>query len=170
MKRFLFLTILMVFAGTVMAQKYAYVDSEYILKNIPAFVSAESTLEKLSKQYQTTLENMYSEVEKMYNSYQSEAARLSAEAKRSREDAIIAKEKACKEQQQKYFGPDGELDKRREALMKPIRDQIDNAIKQMALAGGYAVIFDKAAGDNMIYTNPQFDLSDQVLKQLGYKN
>ena len=167
MKRFLLLAVFVIFAGTTMAQKFAYIDSEYILDNIPAYESAEATLEKLSKQYQTSVENMYAEVEKMYKSYQAEVGKLSNDAKRTREDAIIAREQACKEQQQKYFGPEGELSKRRDALMKPIRDQIDNAIRQIAAAGGYAIIFDKASGDNVVFANPQFDLSNQVLKQLG---
>ena len=170
MKRFLLLSMFVILAGTTMAQKYAYIDSEYILTNIPAYKAAESTLEKLSKQYQTNLDNMYAEVEKLYKNYQAEAGRLSNEAKRSREDAIIAREQACKEQQQKYFGAEGEMSKRRDTLMKPIRDQLDNAIKQLALNGGYAIIFDKSGGDNIIYTNPQYDVSNQVLQLLGYRN
>lgn len=169
MKKILLLVVFLIVAGATMAQKYAYVDMEYILNNIPAYAKVQDELGKISEQYQGTLENRRAEIEKMYSAYQSEASRLSSDLKRKREDAIIASEKEYKELQKQYFGPEGILAKKQQEMVKPIQDQVVKTIQGIAGAGGYAVIFDKAAGLAMIYTNPQFDLSDQVLQKLGYK-
>lgn len=169
MKKILLIAAFFVVAGAAMAQKYAYVDMEYILNNIPAYASAQERLNQISEQYQNELEKRRSDIEKMYAAYQSESARLSADMKRKREDAIIAAEKEYKELQRQYFGPEGTLSQKQDEMVKPIQDQVLKAIQTMASTGGYAVIFDKAGGVAMIYTNPQFDLSDQVLQKLGYK-
>jgi len=152
------------------AQKFAFIDSEYILGNIPAFNAAQEQLDQLSRQYQKELESMYAEIEKMYQDFQSESVLLSEDMKRKREDVIISREKEYKELQRKYFGPSGDLFKRRQTLVKPIQDDIFNAVQEIANEGAYAVIFDKAGGTTLIFTNPRFDLSDQVLQKLGYKN
>ncbi|MBI5009318.1 MAG: OmpH family outer membrane protein [Bacteroidia bacterium] len=152
------------------AQKYAFVDSEYIRKNIPAFTTAQEQLDKLSKQWEKEIADGYAIVEQMYKSYQSEAVLLSQDMKAKREEAIINKEKEMKALQNKYFGMEGDLFKKREELVKPIQDEILKAIKEIAVDGSYAVIFDTAAGGNILFANPKFDLSDQVLEKLGYKN
>ena len=152
------------------AQKYAFVDSEYIRKNIPAFTTAQEQLDKLSKQWEKEVADGYAVVEQMYKSYQNDAVLLSQEMKTKREEAIITKEKEMKELQNKYFGMEGELFKKREELVKPIQDEILKAIKEMAVEGSYAVIFDTAAGGNILFANPKYDLSVQVLEKLGYKN
>jgi len=152
------------------AQKYAFVDSEYIRKNIPAFTTAQEQLDKLSKQWEKEVADGYAIVEQMYKSYQSEAVLLSQDMKAKREEAIISKEKEMKALQNKYFGMEGDLFKKREELVKPIQDEILKAIKEIAVEGSYAVIFDTAAGGNILFANPKFDLSDQVLEKLGYKN
>lgn len=158
--------------ATVMAaaQKYAFVDTEYIRKNIPAFTTAQEQLDKLSKQWEKEVSDGYAVVEQMYKSYQSEAVLLSQDMKTKREEAIIAKEKEMKALQNKYFGMEGDLFKKREELVKPIQDEILKAIKELAVEGSYAVIFDTASGGNILFANPKFDLSDQVLEKLGYKN
>ncbi|HLP72691.1 MAG TPA: OmpH family outer membrane protein [Bacteroidales bacterium] len=153
-----------------MAQKYAFVDSEYIRKNIPSFNAAQEQLDKLSKQWEKEVADGYAVVEQMYKSYQNDAVLLSQEMKAKREEAIIGKEKEMKDLQNKYFGMEGELFKKREELVKPIQDEILKAIKELAVEGSYAVIFDTAAGGNILFANPKFDLSDQVLEKLGYKN
>jgi outer membrane protein len=170
MKKF-FLTIAVVFmlAASGFAQKFAFIDSEYILKNIPAFNAAQDQLDQLSKQYQKELETMYAEVEKMYKDFQAESVLLSDDMKRKREDVIMTKEKEYKDLQKKYFGPSGELFKKRQGLVKPIQDDIFAAVQDIANEGAYAVIFDKAASSTLFTTNPKFDLSDQVLQKLGYK-
>lgn len=157
------------FAVAGFAQKFAFIDSEYILKNIPAFNAAQEQLDQLSKQYQKELETMYADIEKMYQDFQAESVLLSADMKRKREDVIISKEKEYKELQREYFGPSGELFKKRQGLIKPLQDDIYAAVEEITTEGAYAVIFDKAGGTTLFVTNPKFDLSDQVLQKLGYK-
>lgn len=164
------LSLLLLTSAMAVAQKYAFVDSEYIRKNIPAFTTAQEQLDKLSKQWEKEVADGYAIVEQMYKSYQNDAVLLSQEMKTKREEAIIVKEKEMKELQNKYFGMEGDLFKKREELVKPIQDEILKAIKEMAVEGSYAVIFDTAAGGNILFANPKYDLSDQVLEKLGYKN
>ncbi len=170
MKKFILtLGIIAIMAGTGFSQKFAFIDSEYILENIPAFNAAQEQLDQLSKQYQKELETMYADIEKMYKDFQAESVLLSEDMKRKREDVIISKEKDYKELQRKYFGPSGELFKKRQGLVKPIQDDIFTAVQEIANDGAYAVVFDKAGGTALFVTNPKFDLSDQVLQKLGYK-
>jgi outer membrane protein len=157
-------------AALAVAQKYAFVDSEYIRKNIPAFTTAQEQLDKLSEQWEKEVADGYAVVEQMYKSYQNESPLLSQDMKTKREEAIIAKEKEMKELQNKYFGMEGELFKKREEMVKPIQDEILKAIKDIAVEGAYAVIFDSAAGGNILFANPKFDISDLVLEKLGFKN
>ncbi len=171
MKRFLITLItIAVFTVAGYAQKYAFVDSEYILENIPAYKAAQEQLDVLSNQYQKELESIQSELDKMYNDFRAEAVLLSDEMKRKREDVIVTKEKDYRALQQKYFGREGELFKKRQGLVKPIQDDIYNTVKQIATEGNYAVIFDKSGGLSMLYSDPKFNLSDQVLEKMGYKN
>ena len=164
------ITLFVLTSALAVAQKYAFVDSEYIRKNIPAFTAAQEQLDKLSQQWEKEISDGYAVVEQMYKSYQNESVLLSQEMKTKREEAIIAKEKEMKALQNKYFGMEGDLFKKREELVKPIQDEILKAIKELAVEGSYAVIFDTAAGGNILFANPKFDLSDQVLEKLGYKN
>ena len=164
------ISLLFLTSALAIAQKYAFVDSEYIRKNIPAFSTAQEQLDKLSKQWEKEVADGYVVVEQMYKSYQNDAVLLSQDMKTKREEAIITKEKEMKDLQNKYFGMEGDLFKKREELVKPIQDEILKAIKEMAVEGSYAVIFDTAAGGNILFANPKFDLSDQVLEKLGYKN
>ncbi|PTN09515.1 OmpH family outer membrane protein [Mangrovibacterium marinum] len=170
MKKIAFIVAFLLVAGATWAQKYAFVDTDYILENIPAYTAAQQQLDQISNQYQKELETMHAELEKMYSDYQTEAVLLSDDMKRKREDVIISKEKEYKSAQRQYFGPEGELYKKREGFVKPIQDDIFNAVQEIANEGSYAVIFDKSGGMSMLYTNPKFDLSDQVLQKLGYKN
>lgn len=153
-----------------LAQKYAFVDTDYIRKNIPAFNTAQEQLDKLSKQWEKEVADGYAVVEQMYKTYQNEAVLLSQDMKAKREEAIINKEKEIKELQNKYFGMEGELFKKREELIKPVQDDILKAIKAIAVEGSYAVIFDTASGGNILFANPKYDLSDQVLEKLGFQN
>ena len=166
------LLISLIFLSSAMAnaQKYEFVDSEYIRKNIPAFTTAQEQLDKLSKQWEKEVADGYAVVDQMYKSYQNDAVLLSQDMKTKREEAIVSKEKEMKDLQNKYFGMEGDLFKKREELVKPIQDEILKAIKEIAVEGSYAVIFDTAAGGNILFANPKFDLSDQVLEKLGYKN
>ncbi len=163
---------LLVLAATLTgaAQKFAFVDSEYIRNNIPAFTAAQQQLEKLSQGWEKEVADGYASVEQMYKDYQAEVVLLSPEQKKRREEAIITREKEIKDLQNRYFGMEGELQKKREELVKPIQDEILKAIKEISVEGSYAVIFDTSAGSNILFANPRYDLSDQVLQKLGYKN
>lgn len=168
MKRIILFTVAILFGTTLMAQKFAFVNSEYILKKIPSFKAAQEQLDKLSSQYQKEVEGKYAEVDKMYQDYQAEKVLLTEEMRQKREEEIIGKERQVKDLQMKYFGKDGLLFKKREELVKPIQDQVDNAIKELANEGGYAVIFDSSVSQNILYTNPRYDKSEEVLQKLGY--
>jgi outer membrane protein len=171
MRKFvIILTVLIVMAGITSAQKYAFVDTEYILNNIPSYKAAKDKLDNISEEWQKEIETKYSEIEQMYKDYQAEKVLLTDEMRRKREDQIISKEKEVKELQKNYFGQDGALFKKRQELIKPIQDEIYNAVKDIATEGGYAVIFDTSSGPTMLYTNPRYDVSDEVLEKLGYKN
>ena len=159
--------------GTIVGfgQKFAFVDTEYILKNIPGYKAAQEKIDKLSEQWQKEVEDIYKEVEKMDKDYQAEKVLLSEQLRQKREDEILAKEKEARELQKKYFGSTGELFKKREELVKPIQDEVYKAIKEMAVEGNYTAIFDSAGGSaTILYSDPKADKSDAVLQKLGYKN
>lgn len=170
MKRIILLIVAVMFTMACFAQKYAYVDTEYILNNIPVYESAKTQLEDLTKEWKKEIDAKKSSIDQMYNNYQSERILLTEELRAKREDEIMKKEQELKQLQQKYFGEEGLLYKKREELIKPIQDDIYNAIKEIATEGSYAVIFDTANNLNMLYTDPRHDKSDDVLRKLGYKN
>ncbi|NLV19933.1 MAG: OmpH family outer membrane protein [Bacteroidetes bacterium] len=171
MKKLIIITgMLILTAAMATAQKYAFVDTEYIRRNIPAFETAQQQLDKLSEQWEKEIADGYTAIEQMYKSYQNEAPLLSQDMKIQREEAIINREKEIKELQNRYFGMEGELFKKREELVKPLQDEILKAIKDIAVEGSYAVIFDSASGGNILFANPKYDISDEVLERLGYNN
>ncbi len=171
MKKLIFIGIFVVAClTTTFAHKYAYVDTDFILRKLPAYVAAQEQLDKLSQKYQKELETLHSELDQIYKDYQAEVVLLSQDMKKKREEQIVNKEKEYKKLQRQYFGPEGDLAKKKEALVKPVQDDVFNAIQTIAEQGAYSIIFDKAGSMTMIYTNPKFDLSDQVLQKLGYKN
>lgn len=150
------------------AQKFGYVDTEYILTNIPDYKEAQGELDKLSIEWQKQLERQYSEIDKMYKNYQAEQILLTEDMKTKREEEIIKKEKEAKEYQKQKFGVDGELFKKRQELVKPIQDKVYQAVKDVADASGLDIIFDKSSGLTMLYSNAKYNKSDAVLKKLGY--
>ncbi|MDR1678417.1 MAG: OmpH family outer membrane protein [Prevotellaceae bacterium] len=150
------------------AQKFALVDMEYIMKNIPAYETATEQLNQVSKKWQQEVEALNAETEKLYKNYQTELVFLSPDMKNKRENEIVEKEKAAQELKRKYFGPDGELFKKRESLMKPIQDEIYNAIKSVSEEKAYQLIVDKSSAMNIIYASPKIDISDEVLSKMGY--
>lgn len=155
---------------TGIAQKNGFVDTDYILSHIPAYKAAQEQLDKLSAEWQRELEEKHNEVEELFKNYQAEEVLLSEEMKRKKQDEIIRKEDALKQLQKKYFGPEGDLYTKRQELVKPIQDEIYNAVKEIAAEGNYAAIFDIAEGVTVLYFNPKFDISDEILQKLGYKN
>jgi outer membrane protein len=170
MKKIIVIISALVISGALFAQKFAYIDTDYILNNIPAYKSAQDQIDKLSDSWQKEVEGLYTEIDKMYKTYQSEKVLLTEEMKKKREEEIVNKEKEAKDLQKKYFGQDGSLFKKREELVKPIQDEVYKAVKEMAIEGGYSIIFDSSAGATMLYTDPKFDKSDAILHKLGYKN
>lgn len=171
MKKVSLLLVAMLFlAGTALAQKYAFVDTEYILNNIPSYTAAQEKLDQLSEAWDKEVTEAIAEVERMYKEYQNDEVLLSREAKSRREEEIISREQEAKELQNSFFGVEGELYTKRQELIQPIQDEIYNAVQEVAAEGSYAVIFDTSSGMNMLYTNPKYDVSDEVLEKLGYKN
>ncbi|HKK68644.1 MAG TPA: OmpH family outer membrane protein [Bacteroidales bacterium] len=167
----LIIALTLIFASTgLFAQKYAYVDTEYIMNNIPTYETAQQQLNELSEQWKSEIDEMKAEIEKMYEDFKSEKVFLTDELKAKREEEIIQKEKEMRQLQQEYFGREGLLFQKRKELLKPIQDDIFNAVKEIAQEGNYAVIFDTANSMNMLYTDPKYDKSDDVLRKLGYKN
>lgn len=154
--------------GNGYAQKYALIDMEYILKKIPAYESANQQLEKLSQQWQTAVDKEAKAVEDMYKKYQADLVFLKGAEKTKRENEIVAKENEIQKVRNDYFGPEGQLFKRREALVKPIQDNIYNAIKDIATEQGYLMVMDRASATSIIFASPTIDISDLVLARLGY--
>ncbi len=150
-------------------QKTAYVDLDYILTNIPEYKSAQEQLDQISVQWQKEIETRLSEVDRLYKAYQSEEILLTQDMKKKREDEIITKEKEAKELQKQRFGVDGDLFKKRQELVKPIQDKTYNAIKELAEKQMIAIMFNKSADLNILFANPKYDKSDEVLEAMGFK-
>lgn len=169
MKRILFiLCCTLSFSMAAEAQKIALIDMEYILKNIPAYEMANEQLAQASKKWEAEVQEILEQVQVMYKEYQSEQVFLSAEMKKKKEDAIVAKEREAQELKRTYFGAEGELYKKRESLMKPIQDEIYNAVKALSEDKGYQLILDRASGVNIIFASPKIDISNEVLIKMGY--
>ena len=150
------------------AQKYVTVDMEYILKNIPAYERANEQLNQQSKRWQGEIEEIMQEAETLYKKYQSESAFLSDAQRVKREEEIIAKEKQASELKRSYFGPTGELYKKRESLMAPIQDEVYNAVKEICETKKYTMVIDKSSSASIVYVSPSIDISREVLVKLGY--
>lgn len=150
------------------AQKFALVDMDYILKHIPAYESANDQLNILSKKWQVEVETATQNAQNLLKSYQTEVVFLSPEMKTKRENEIVAQEKVAQDLKIHYFGPDGELFKKRESLIKPIQDEVYNAIQALSSDRGYQLILDKSSALNIIFSSPKLDISDDVLVKLGY--
>ena len=166
----LFICIVCVICGftSASAQKFALVDMEYILKNIPAYERANEQLNQVSKQWQAEVDAITTEAQTLYKNSQNEVVFLSKEQKKDKQDAIVAKEKEAADLKKKYFGPEGELYKKRTALMTPIQDEIYNAVKDIAETRGYQLILDRASDTGIIFGSPKIDISSEVLRKLGY--
>ena len=157
-------------ALTASAQKFALLDMEYILKNIPAYERANEQLNQVSKKWQAEVEALNTEASTMYKNYQNEMVFLSAEQKKARQEAIMKKEKDASDLKRKYFGPEGELFKKRESLMSPIQEEIYTAVKEISELRGYSLVLDRASDTGIIFGSPKIDISNEVLQKLGYGN
>lgn len=152
------------------AQKFALVDMEYIFRNVPSYEMANEQLNQLSQRWQKEVEAVGKEAENMYNSYLADKVFLTDEQVKKREADIVAKEKEATELRFKYFGPEGELYQKRQTLLKPIQDEVYNAVKKVAEERGYQAIFDRASSSDIVFASPRIDVSNEVLAKLGYSN
>ena len=169
MKKIILLaSLFMMWVGIASAQKYACVNTEYILSSIPEYEQAQKSLDKYSIDWQKEIETKFQEIDRLYKSYQTEANLLPDDLRTKRQNEIIAKEKEAKELQRKRFGSGGDLEKKREELMKPIQDRVYSAIEKTAETKNYAFVFDKAGSATLLYVSPKNDISDEILEQLGY--
>mgnify|MGYP000249340882 FL=1 len=168
MKKTVLMFVLLLSAMTMSAQKFALLDMEYILKNIPAYERVNEQLDQVSKKWQAEVEALNTEASTMYKNYQNEIAFLSQEQKKARQEQIMLKEKAAADLKKKYFGPEGELFKKRESLISPIQDDIYNAVKEISEMRGYSLVLDRSSDQGIIFGSPRIDISNEVLLRLGF--
>ena len=170
MRKLIMMSLMALMALTASAQKFALIDMDYILKNIPAYERANEQLNQVSKKWQAEVEALNTEAATMYKNYQNEVVFLSQEQKKKRQEDIMAKEKEASDLKRKYFGPEGELFKKREALMTPIQEEIYAAVKDISDLRGYSLVLDRASNGAIIFGSPKIDISNEVLQKLGYAN
>lgn len=169
-KIFILLLMLTASFSAMQAQKFALVDMEYIMGNIPAYERANEQLNQTSKAWQAEVEALNTAAQNLYKNYQNESMFLSEAQKKEREQAIVDKEKEAADLKKKYFGPEGELYKKRQSLIEPIQDEIYNAVKSIAQAKGFQLVMDRASDNGIIFASPSIDISNEVLAKLGYSN
>lgn len=170
MKKMILMSLMLMATLGIGAQKFALVDMEYVLKNIPAYERANEQLNQVSKKWQAEVEALNAEATTMYKNYQNEVVFLSQEQKKARQEQIMKKEMAAGELKRKYFGPEGELFKKRESLMTPIQEEIYNAVRDISESHGYSLVVDRASNSGIIFGSPKIDISNEVLRKLGYSN
>ncbi|MFT4153874.1 OmpH family outer membrane protein [Parafilimonas sp.] len=158
------------FAGSAHAQRYAIIDTKYILGKMPEYVDADKKLQDISNQWQKEIDNLQAELNTMYKNYDAEQYMLSDDLKKKREDELYNKEKQLRDLQKKRFGYEGDLFKERERIVKPIQDKVYNAVQKMAVARGYDFVLDKSEGITVIFADPKLDRSNDILQQLGIKD
>ena len=167
--RMLMLIVLFVFMPkAASAQKFALVDMDYILKNVPAYERANEQLNQVSKKWQAEVEALNTEAGTMYKNYQNEVVFLSQEQKKAKQEEIMKKEKEASDLKKKYFGPEGELYKKRESPHRPIQEEIYNAVKEISELRGYSLVLDRASDSGIIFGSPKIDISNEVLEKLSY--
>jgi outer membrane protein len=170
MKKIIFLSILLGMASLGFSQKFAVIDTRYILDKMPEYSNAQKQLDDIAGGWQKDIDTKQTELDKMYKDYYAEQVMLSDDLKKKREDQLFLKEKDLRDLQRKRFGFEGDLFKKRNELVKPIQDKVYNAIQKMAVQRGYDLVLDKSEGITVIFADPKFDKSEDVLKELGVKN
>jgi outer membrane protein len=170
MKKILLIAFIFMFAGfAAQAQRYAIIDTKYILNKMPEYTDADKKLQEVSDQWQKEIDQKQSELDKMYKDYDAEKFMLSDDLKKKREDELFNREKELRDLQKKRFGYQGDLFKEREKLVKPLQDKVYNAVQKLAVARGYDFILDKSEGITVIFADPKLDKSDDILRELGVK-
>jgi outer membrane protein len=170
MKKVMITLLMVLTAMTASAQKFALIDMEYVLGHIPAYERANEQLNQTSKKWQAEVDAINSEASTMYKNYQNESMFLSEQQKKVRQDSIMGKEKQASDLRRKYFGPEGELFKKRESLLQPIQEEIYNTVKEVSELRGYSLVIDRASNSGIIFGSPKIDISNEVLDKLGYGN
>ena len=163
------LVLCLVASSAAMAQRFAYVDTEYILKHIPEYLAAQKQLDALSVQWQEEVDNRFADIENLYKKYQEDQVLLSEEMRRKREDEIVLKEQEAREFQRQKFGFEGDLFQERVKLIQPIQDRVAQAIQTIATDQSLDIVLDKGSEVTFLYANPRLDKSDDVITRLGYK-
>jgi len=169
MKKIVLLTCLMAIGFTGFSQKYAIVDTRYILDKMPDYKTAQARLDNIAADWQKEIDTKQTELDNMYKAFEAEQVMLSDDLKKKREDQLFNKEKALRELQRKRFGFEGDLFKKRQELIKPIQDKVYNAVQKMASQRGYDLVLDKSEGITIIFADPKLDKSEDVLKDLGVR-
>lgn len=170
MRKSLLLIVMAFLSVSASAQKFALIDMEYIMEQIPAYQRATEQLDQSSKVWQAEIERVSDEAKQLYENYQRDAKNLTDAQRTQREEAIINKEKEVAELRRNYFGPEGEMAKKQNALLQPIEDEVYEAVKAIALKEGYAAVLDRASATSLIFASPDIDISNEVLIKLGYSN
>jgi len=171
MKRILCIAFgLLLFAVTVNAQKYAIIDTKYILDRMPEYKQAQKQLDDVAAGWQKEIDSMQTNLDRMYKDYDAEQVMLSEELRKKREDQLFQKEKNLRDQQRKRFGFEGDLFIKRKELIKPVQDKVYNAVQKIATQRGYDFILDKSEGITIIFADPKLDKSEDILRELGVKN
>ena len=170
MRKSLLLIVMALLSVSASAQKFALIDMEYIMEQIPAYQRATEQLDQSSKVWQAEIERVSDEAKQLYENYQRDAKNLTDAQRTQREEAIINKEKEVAELRRNYFGPEGEMAKKQNALLQPIEDEVYEAVKAIALKEGYAAVLDRASATSLIFATPDIDISNEVLIKLGYSN
>ena len=169
-KLFFTLSIGLLLATVSFAQRYAVIDSKYILEKLPEYKEAQQKLDQFSKMWQQEIDKKSADLDRMYKDYDAEQVMLSDDLKKKREDQLFMKEKTLRDLQRQRFGFEGDLFKRRQELVKPVQDKVYNAVQKLAVQRGYDFILDKSEGITVIFADPKLEKSDDVLKELGVKN
>ena len=170
MKRTLFIAFCLLLAGVIThAQRYAVIDSKYILEKMPEYKESQDKLDKFSEQWQQEIDSKQATLDKMYKEYDAEQIMLPDALKKKREDELFNKEKELRDLQKRRFGFEGDLFKKRQELIKPIQDRVYNAIQKLAVEKSFDFILDKSEGITVIFADPKLDRSDDVLRHLGVK-
>ncbi|TDO26372.1 OmpH family outer membrane protein [Sediminibacterium goheungense] len=150
-------------------QRYAIIDTKYILERIPEYRDADKKLQQVGEQWQKEIDDKQTQLDKMYKNYEAEQFMLTEELRKKREDELFVREKEIRDLQKKRFGYEGDLFKERQRLIKPVQDRVYNAVQKMALARSYDFVLDKSEGITVIFADPKLDKSDDILKELGIK-
>jgi outer membrane protein len=170
MKKLFFIAFSLLFSAIgLQAQRYAVIDTKYILSKVPDYKSADATIQRLSEQWQKEIDDKGAELDKMHKNYEAEQVMLTEELRKKREIELFNKEKELRDLQKKRFGYEGDLFKERQRLVKPIQDKVYTAIQKLAVAKGYDFVLDKSEGITVIFADPKLDKSDDVLREMGIK-